>query len=606
MTVNIYSLRFKLLVYFLILGCVPLLVVSIFSYRKSTAIIEDKVGESVTSTLLVVEKGIETVLEESRFAVTPFLVNSRHREFLRKHIDPSNYEDLVRINAIMDELNAMRKSGHNIYSISLYNVNNRMLLTSEKTMHFYPNEEMLHIEQLVAEEADAPRWFLEKWPAVVYVTRPMNYITYPILLDPSGDAEDNTVLFVHVSEGTISEYLKELNENESGNIIYVLTADGRSLVNSPVKDDTSFSVRFGEKPPVFDRLGRVLEEREGRFTDVVEDREHLVVFHTSETTGFKYVAFVPKEDWNKEIERLRNDMGLAALAMIAAAVLLAYIFMKNIYRPMYRLLKAMRQTVGKTDLNYQIEERRKDEFGVVFAGFNAMIRNIQQLVKNLYQEKLLNQEIELKLMQSRMNPHFLYNTLNSIYSVAKRHGVHEVTEMAYALSHFFRHSLKGDDWITVKEMLEHIEYYLKIQRIRYRDKFDWTIDVEDELLDMPILKLLLQPLVENAIIHGIEMKDGKGTIAVHGYRLDNAVVFTVIDDGLGMDEARLQSIREQLEKGELSSEMFALSNVNRRIKHYYGEAYGLEIFSEQGKGTTVEVVLPPDGGGKRHVQPDHR
>jgi len=604
--VNIHSLRFKLFTYFLILICVPLLVVSFFSYKKSTAIIEDKVGESVETTLLMVEQGIETVLEESRFAVTPFLVNNSHREFLRRTIDTSNYDDFARINAIMDELNAMRKSGHSIYSISLYNVKNRMLLTSEKTMHVYPNEEMLHIERLVAEEADSPRWFLEKWPVFFYVTRPTNYITYPILLDPSGGADDNTVLFVHVSESTISDYIKRLNRNDHGTTLFVLTGDGRSLVHNPAEGDSLSSVRFGEKPAVFDRLGRVFEEAQGRFTDNVDGSERFVVFHTSAATGFKYVAFVPKEDWTREINRLRNDIVLAALVMVAAAMLLAYFFMKSIYKPMFRLLKAMKQTVGKTDFDYQIEERRKDEFGVVFAGFNAMVRNIQQLVKNLYQEKLLKQEFELKLMQSQMNPHFLYNTLNSIYSVAKLHGVREVTEMAYALSHFFRHSLKGGDWISVREMLEHIEYYLKIQSIRYRDKFDWTIDVEDELMDLPILKLLLQPLVENAIIHGIEMKEGKGTIAIHGYRLDSAVVFAVSDDGLGMDEDRLQMIREQLGAGVQSSELFALSNVNMRIKHYYGEEYGLEIFSERGKGTTIQVVLPPDFGRNEHVQPDYR
>src|SRR5690606_26200908 len=146
----------------------------------------------------------------------------------------------------------------------------------------------------------------------------------------------------------------------------------------------------------------------------------------------------------------------------------------------------------KTDFNHEIKEKRKDEFGMLYANFNTMIDNIQQLVKSLYKEKLNKQEIELKLMQSRMNPHFVYNTLNSIYSMAKLHGIHELTEMSYSLSHFFRHSLKGGDWITVKETLEHLNNYLNIQKIRYRDKFDVIVDIEDHLLEVPILKLLLQ------------------------------------------------------------------------------------------------------------------
>jgi two-component system sensor histidine kinase YesM len=170
--------------------------------------------------------------------------------------------------------------------------------------------------------------------------------------------------------------------------------------------------------------------------------------------------------------------------------------------------------------------------------------------------------------------------------------------MTYALSHFFRHSLKGDDWISVREMLEHIQYYLRIQKIRYRDKFDVTIDVEDELMEMPVLKLLLQPLVENAIIHGIEMKKGKGSITVSGYRLGADVVFTVSDDGLGMSSERLKEVREFLRSGVQSSDqIFALSNVNNRIKHYYGENYGLQIYSQPDQGTTLEATLPKPAGG---------
>ncbi|MCY9668381.1 histidine kinase [Paenibacillus alginolyticus] len=590
---NIHSLRFKLTVYFLILIIVPMLVVSYFFYQNSTHIIEEKISESVSTTLLMIETSIENVLEQSRFVATPFLVNTKNREFLEREIHLSDYEDLNKLNQIMSDLKGMEISGQNIYSISLYNSINRMLLTSEKNMFFYPNEEMNHIEKLIAEEGGAPRWFLEKWPSSTYLTARPNYITYPISLDPSESGIRKNILFVHVSESTISEYIKNLNKTDNGLKTLILTKDGRSIVQTNIDKNKLFSVEFGEQPSMIKQLDRITSEKEGSFSENFAGREVLVVFRTSEKTGFKYVNFVPREDWNKEITNLRNGVIVLDLLAALAAMLLAYLFMKSIYNPMFRLLKAMKQTVDKKDFDYQIIEQRKDEFGILFLGFNAMIRNIQQLIKNLYQEKLLKQEFELKLMQSRMNPHFLYNTLNSIYSIAKLHGVHEVTDMAYALSHFFRHSLKGDDWITVKEMLDHIDNYLKIQKIRYRDKFEVSIDVEDELMDMPILKLLLQPLVENAIIHGVEMKGGKGAISITGYQLDESVVFVVSDDGLGMTTQRLEEIREHLKSGGgSSSELFALSNVDQRIKHYYGEGYGLEIFSQLNKGTTIEVYLP--------------
>ncbi|MEC0242885.1 sensor histidine kinase [Paenibacillus dokdonensis] len=596
---NIHSLRFKLIVYFLILICLPLGVVSFFSYKSSTAIIENKVTESVSANLSVLEESIESVLKESRYTVTPFLINFSYRQFLQRKINLSDYSDLTKINQIMNELNSIQISGHNIYSISLYNSRNRMLLTSERTMYFYPNNEVLHMEELAARESAEPHWFLENEAGFTYMTRKANYITYPILLDPT---DSSSILFVHVSENTISDYIRKINSNEKGIKTLVLTGDGRSLSQTEGSGDTPFPpVLFGEKPAFLNELKQLHETEEGSFTAKVKKKELLVVFNTSQSTGFRYLAFVPREDWNKEIINLRKDIAIVAAIAVAGMLVLAFLFMRNIYNPMFRLLSAMKQFVVKRDFTYQIEEKRKDEFGVLFEGFNTMTENLQQLVKELYEEKLMKQEFELKLMQSKINPHFLYNTLNSIYSIAKIHGVREVTDMTYALSHFFRHSLKGDDWITVKEMLDHIQYYLRIQKIRYRDKFDVLIDVEDDLMDMPVLKLLLQPLVENAIIHGIEMKKGKGNITVSGYAMGEDVIFSVSDDGLGMDTERLNEVRNHLKSGAQSTdEIFALTNVDHRIKHYYGKAYGLQIYSQPNHGTTLEVILPKPGGGS-HV-----
>lgn len=594
---NIHSLRFKLIVYFLILICLPLGVVSFFAYQSSTAIIEEKVSESVATNLRMLEESVESVLRESRYSVTPFLINIPYRQFLQKEIDLTDYADLSRINQIMSEMNSIQNSARNIYSIRLYNSRNRMLLTSEKTMYFYPNNEVLHIEGLMARGAASPHWHLENEAGFTYMTRKANYITYPIRLDPT---DDGTILFVHVSEYTISDYIKKINANDNGMKMLVLTNDGQSL--SHTEDNGLLPpLRFGESPSFLKHSKLIEEQEQGSFTEKVGGEDLLVVFNTSQSTGFKYLAFVPREDWNREIVNLRNDIALVAAIAVAAMLILSFLFMEHIYRPMYRLLSAMKQFAVKKDFGYQIEEKRKDEFGILFEGFNRMTQNLQQLVKNLYEEKLLKQEFELRLMQSKINPHFLYNTLNSIYSIAKIHGVREVSEMTYALSHFFRHSLKGDDWITVKEMLDHIEYYLRIQKIRYRDKFEVAIDVEDELMEMPILKLLLQPLVENAIIHGIEMKKGKGTIEVTGYRTGDDVVFAVSDDGLGMTPERLEEVRKHLESGMQSSDdIFALTNVNNRIKHYYGQQYGLQIYSQPGQGTTLEVILPQRGGGN-HV-----
>lgn len=334
---NIHSLRFKLIVYFLILICLPLGVVSFFTYKSSTAIIEDKVGDSVSTNLRMLEESIESVLKESRYTVTPFLINFAYRQFLQRDIDLSDYGDLSIINRIMNEMNSMQISGHNIYSISLYNSRNRMLLTSEKTMYFYPNNEVVHIEGLVKRETvDSPHWFLENEAGFTYMTRKANFITYPIQLDPT---DNGSVLFVHVSESTISDYIKKINANENGIKTLVLTNDGSSLSQTEGSGDAPFPpVRFGEKPDFLRNMKLIDENKEGSFSEKVGGKELLVVFNTSSSTGFKYMALVPREDWNKEIVNLRNDIAAVAAIAVAAALVLSFLFMRSIYNPMFRLL----------------------------------------------------------------------------------------------------------------------------------------------------------------------------------------------------------------------------------------------------------------------------
>jgi two-component system sensor histidine kinase YesM len=598
---NIYSLRFKLIGYFLILILLPLFVVSFFTYRNSTHIIEQKISESFSNSLFVLQKRVDDILQHARYAATPFLIDSHNLEFVQKTINPGDYDDLMKMDDVMRQLQTLKLSDSNIYSISLYDINDRMVLTSEKKIIYGNTGDLNKFNNIIENYANQNRWFLDKWPVSTYLTYGKNLLTYPIPLDPSDENRQAGYLLIHISEDTISEYVKQLNLEGEGSITFILDRDGTSLANVSLSQNDAFSALFGKKPRALEYMANVIAEEQGSYNVTMEGQHFLVVSRTSESTGFKYVTLVPKNHWNREILALRNGLVVIAILTVVAALLLALLFMRNIYRPMHRLLKAMNKSVDIADFNYQIEEQRKDEFGVLFSGFNSMIRRIQLLIKNLYQERLLKQEMELKLMQSRMNPHFLYNTLNSIYSIAKLSGLHEVTDMTYSLSNFFRLSLRGGDWITVKEMLHHLDYYLRIQKIRYRGRFEMTTDVEDELLDVPILKLLLQPLVENAIIHGLETKEGKGNITIVGYREGEHYVLSVSDDGLGMEETKLEEIRHALSLPQHDGDMFALHNVQMRIKHYYGPQYGLEIYSAPLKGTTVEITLPVSTGREKHV-----
>lgn len=233
--------------------------------------------------------------------------------------------------------------------------------------------------------------------------------------------------------------------------------------------------------------------------------------------------------------------------------------------------------------------------------FNDKIIRIKELIENIKIEQKNKKNTELWLLQAQINPHFLYNTLDTVVWMAEAGDSKKVVDMITALSSFLRIGLnKGKKFIQIREEIRHIESYLKIQKFRYDDILEYSIEIEDSLYDMRILKLLLQPLVENALYHGIKYKREGGGIRIRGYEKDNNIILEVIDNGVGMDENKLNKIKDVIENTSLENsdiirttgDSFGLYNVAERIRLYYGNEYGLDIDSKENIGTKVTIVLP--------------
>lgn len=235
--------------------------------------------------------------------------------------------------------------------------------------------------------------------------------------------------------------------------------------------------------------------------------------------------------------------------------------------------------------------------------FNDKIIRIKELIENIKIEQKNKKNTELWLLQAQINPHFLYNTLDTVVWMAEAGDSKKVVDMITALSSFLRIGLnKGKKFIQIREEIRHIESYLKIQKFRYDDILEYSIEIENSLYDMRILKLLLQPLVENALYHGIKYKREGGSIRIRGYEKDNNIILEVIDNGVGMDENKLNKIKAVIENTSLENsdiirtngDSFGLYNVAERIRLYYGNEYGLDIESRENVGTTVTIILPAE------------
>ena len=324
-------------------------------------------------------------------------------------------------------------------------------------------------------------------------------------------------------------------------------------------------------------------------TDLLQEQIQKYIYY--ETTNLEELRVGIRSDVDHAIQ-----MSVIVFAFILiGTVLINRRIVLSITEPISGLCE-MTQQAGKGDFAVRAPEDGNDELAVLNQGFNQMVERIGNLVEDIRVEQLNLRATELKLLQAQINPHFLYNTLDTIIWLAEAGQKEQVVMMVSTLSDFFRTTLsKGRDYITVKEEATHIRSYLTIQQFRYRDILEYEIDIPEELEEYQILKLTLQPLVENALYHGIKNKRGLGHILVSGKKQGDHLVFTVRDNGKGMDPERLAYV-QRLISGELKDEDapsgFGLFNVNQRLQLNYGPEYGLLLASEEGEWTEVNVIIP--------------
>lgn len=283
--------------------------------------------------------------------------------------------------------------------------------------------------------------------------------------------------------------------------------------------------------------------------------------------------------------------GMAVLLIATFGILMRRSFRltDGIIQPVNIMLDKVKK-VGRGKFDMIPIEAEIEEIEELDEGINKMARKISALLENVRQEKEMQHLTELQLIQAQVNPHFLYNTLDTIVWLIEGGMTDDAVEMISSLSIFFRTSLsKGNDIIPLSEEERHTLSYLEIQQYRYRDILEFEINIPKELSGIPVPKLSIQPLAENALYHGIKNRRGKGKILIEGREEEDALVLTVSDNGQGMTPERLHEVQEAIRTGERAG--FGLAAVAERIALYYGPGYGMKIFSEEGKGTTVEIRL---------------
>lgn len=281
-----------------------------------------------------------------------------------------------------------------------------------------------------------------------------------------------------------------------------------------------------------------------------------------------------------------------ALGSIFLCVLISPMLVRSLTKPLNAIVRTMNK-VQNGDTSARVDVRNDDEFGYIGRSLNSMLDRLNELFATNLEKQNRLRLAELKSLYSQINPHFLYNTLDSIKWLAKLNGVDDIVLIVSQLGKLLKNSIRNEkESVQISEEIGLVGSYLSIQKIRYDDKFDAVVQVDDDIMDCYVPKFIIQPIVENAIIHGIEDKIGKAHLVIRGWRQDDKIIFEVEDDGVGISEEKLSSIRRSARAKALDSDSIGIANVDKRIKLYYGEDYGLEIQSEENIGTVTRITMP--------------
>lgn len=401
------------------------------------------------------------------------------------------------------------------------------------------------------------------------------------------------VILINLNMNKITEICNSFQEKQD-NFICIINDKGE-LVYEQQNGRERFA--FDEKENRQELNTALGKTKESCFRLNYRGEKYLVTRTDMKTTGWTLVSMVPYKSVMAETMAISGVMILAVAITLIVTLLLLNRILTGVVKPLKKLEKYMVQ-VNPDNMDQRMEILTDDEIGHLSMKFNQMMDRIRNLKEQVIEEQEDKRKYELQALQAQINPHFLYNTLDSIIWMAETNDSN-IVAMTEALAKLFRISLnKGNEEISLERELEHVKNYLIIQSMRYADKFTYEISAEPGVERCRTIKLILQPIVENCIYHGIKKKRGTGKITIRAYRREQNLIIEVSDDGCGMPEEICRKIlSDEIESENISGSGIGVKNVNERIQLRFGKKYGLSYSSEEGVGTTVTYVLPYNEGG---------
>lgn len=557
--VNGIKLRYKLAIFYSLFCFLPVMLLFLLSFLQMRSIIDDKEKLNLQSYLQQSVSSMDRTLDGYN-SLSDYIAFDRTlaEAFSMEYGTP--YEQYEQLTQKVDPI--LRSSSYfhgGMQRITIY-TDNGMVKHDTTVAPVSEIEETDWYQKTL--EHPGLNWFVNYPEKTLFSARKLAF---------SGAREGVNILYMDVDYQKLFTPYAETLISECG--LYITDQEGKLVFEES---------RFSGKNQNYDlTYSEFLEQRDRGSAD------YTILCEQSNTTGWTVWLYQPVGLAGESMRPIGVMAGVTILICIFAAVL-AYFITSGMVSGRIERLTCLMQEVQEGSMDMQVGSDDRDEIGMLYRGFGSMMKRIRTLINEVYLGKITQKEAELKALQAQIKPHFLYNTLSLINWKALAAGEEDISRMTLAMSTFYRTALnRGRNVLQVEAELSNTRAYLEIQSMLHDGDFDYEIEVQPEILQCESLNLILQPLVENAIHHGIEEKtDGRGKISVRGWKEDNCVWFMVEDNGVGMEQKVADKILTMESKG------YGVRNVDERIRLCYGEKYAMKVESVVGKGTKMTIHFP--------------
>lgn len=588
-----FGIFVKMSMAFVIVGLVPLVMVSIFSLREFRESVSSIILNNASSTLDAAATSVNGMLEEWKLC---------SEEMYTKEIDSGRWlSDVISDGEIPTE----EKEREVRVFLASFDTSDGM-----KSARFLDRDkELYYVSGVVGKVADSAQ--MEVWKEresenisdshemeilPVHKDDYFSNINHDVitvkrnLYDTSGGIQNTDTrlgtLYLDISVDSIARKMDGLEFGEQSGF-YIIDREGSIIYQS--NDQKSMSEEQAK------RLILKTGESEG----ITETKMHYYLCRENVEAGWISVVDIHKQDINSLERRIERYIVSILAGSSVILLILYFLFSRAFSRPISELKMGMKQ-IREGNLETRVAVRSKDEVGELAEGLNQMAEQLNQYISRVYRAEIRQKEAELKVLKSQINPHYLYNTLDVIRMTALENQDQKAAGMVESLARQLRYLMESEqDIVPLKEELANISDYFMLIRIRYEERLTLNLSVAEELMETPILKLILQPVVENAVKHGLKHKEGSGMLWICADQREDVLEITVMDNGVGMSAERLSQLRNRLagnerEKAQIQGERkgIGLANVEERIRNKYGDSYGIHVESTEGKGTIVIVRLP--------------